>query len=90
VPPGSIKLNQNYPNPFNPSTTIKFFLPKSEFIDLKIYNVLGQEVKRLIGQKLNAGVYQYQFDGTDLTSGIYYYQLVAGEFRELKKMILLR
>ena len=88
--PVKYSLNQNYPNPFNPSTTIKFQIPNSEFTTLKVYNVLGQEVATLVSNKLNPGNYTYTFDGKNLASGIYYYQLVAGGFREVKKMILLR
>ncbi len=83
-------LSQNYPNPFNPSTTIKFTLPKSEFVELKVYNILGKEVATLVSNKLNQGNHTYTFDGKNLASGIYYYQLVAGDYREVKKMILLR
>jgi len=83
-------LSQNYPNPFNPSTTIEFTLPKSEFVELKIYNILGKEVSILVSKKLNQGNYTYTFDGSNLASGVYYYQLVAGDFRQVKKMILLR
>ncbi len=83
-------LNQNYPNPFNPSTTIEFTLPKSEFVELKIYNILGEEVSTLISKKLNQGNHTYTFDGKNLASGIYYYQLMAGEYREVKKMILMK
>jgi len=83
-------LSQNYPNPFNPSTSIEFALPKSEFVELKVYNILGKEVSTLVSKKLNQGNHTYTFDGSNLASGIYYYQLVAGEFREVKKMILLK
>jgi hypothetical protein len=88
--PSSYTLNQNYPNPFNPTTNIEFQIPKSEFVTLTIYNVKGQKVKRLLGQRLNPGVHQCRFDGNDLSSGIYYYQLTAGEYQSVKKMILLR
>jgi CubicO group peptidase (beta-lactamase class C family) len=83
-------LGQNYPNPFNPSTTIEFTLPKSEFIELKVFNILGKEVSTLVSKKLYQGNHTYKFDGSDLASGVYYYQLVAGDNREVKKMILLR
>jgi len=83
-------LQQNYPNPFNPSTTIEFTLPHSEFVTLKIYDILGAEVSTLVSDKLQAGLHNYHLDGSKLASGIYYYQLVAGDFREVKKMILLR
>ncbi len=83
-------LIQNYPNPFNPSTTIEFTLPKTENVELKVYNILGKEVATLVSNKLNSGNHTYQFDGRNLASGVYYYQLVAGDYREVKKMILLR
>jgi hypothetical protein len=83
-------LSQNYPNPFNPSTTIEFTLPKSEFVELKVYNILGKKVSSVISKKLNQGTHTYIFDGKNLASGIYYYQLAAGDYREVKKMILLK
>ncbi len=88
--PQKFSLYQNYPNPFNPSTTIEFSLPNSEYVELIVYNILGKEVTTLVSNKLNTGNHTYQFDGRNLASGVYYYQLVAGEFREVKKMILLR
>ena len=88
--PLEYRLKQNYPNPFNPSTTIEFTLPKFEFTTLKVYNILGMEVTTIISQKLNQGSHTYTFNGSNLASGIYYYQLVAGDYREVKKMILLK
>jgi len=88
--PLTYSVKQNYPNPFNPSTTIEFSLIKSEFVELKVFNVLGKEVSTLVSTKLNEGNYTYTFDGKNLASGIYYYQLVAGDFREGKKMILIK
>jgi len=88
--PLTYHLGQNFPNPFNPSTTIEFTLPKSEYVELKVYNILGKEVSTLVSNKLNQGNHTYTFDGKNLASGIYYYQLVAGDYREVKKMILLR
>ena len=84
------QLFQNHPNPFNPSTTIEFTLPKSEFTTLKVYNILGKEVSTLVSTKLQQGNHTYTFDGSNLASGIYYYQLVAGDYREVKKMILIK
>ena len=91
------ELAQNYPNPFNPSTKIEFQIPpngvlrtKSKFTSLKVYNILGKEVSTLVSKNLHQGNYTYKFDGSNLVSGIYYYQLVTGDFREVKKMILLR
>jgi aminopeptidase N len=88
--PGEFTLSQNYPNPFNPSTIIEFTLPKSEFTELTIYNILGKEISTLFSKKLNPGNHTYTFDGKKLASGLYYYQLIAGEYREIKKMIFLR
>ncbi|MBU0561369.1 MAG: T9SS type A sorting domain-containing protein, partial [Bacteroidetes bacterium] len=83
-------LFQNYPNPFNPSTFIQFGLPKREFITLKIFNVLGQEVATLIGKELGAGSHKVEFKPKELTSGIYIYTLSAGEFQQSKKLIYLK
>jgi len=90
VIPDQIIFNQNYPNPFNPSTTIEFTLPRPEYTTLKVYNILGTEVASLVSDKLQAGGHKYQFDGSKLASGVYYYQVTAGTFRDVKKMILLR
>jgi len=87
--PINYRLLQNYPNPFNPSTTIDFDLPKAEFTTLKIYNILGKEISTLVSKKLIQGNHTYTFDGKNLACGIYYYQLVAGDYREVKKMVLL-
>ena len=92
--PGSIPnhytLSQNYPNPFNPSTTITFSIPKTEFVSLKVYNNLGQEVAALVTDRLTPGSYQYTWDAGSLSSGVYYYKLQAGTYIETKKLILLR
>ena len=82
-------LNQNYPNPLNPSTTIEFTLPKSEFVTLKIYNLLGQKVVTLVTERQNAGYHQVEWNAGDLSSGVYYYVINTGEFHDVKKMILL-
>ena len=91
IVPGEFKLNQNYPNPFNPSTTISFSLPKSEFVTLKVYNVLGKEVATLINKKLDAGNYNELFEApSDLTSGVYFYKLTAGSFSDTRKLTLIK
>lgn len=90
VIPGENKLYQNYPNPFNPSTTIKFKTNKSEFTTLKIYNTLGKEIKTLVNEKLQKGEYEVNFDGTNLTSGAYYYKLKIGDFSDTKKMLMVK
>jgi hypothetical protein len=88
--PVEYSLKQNYPNPFNPTTTIKFSIAKSEFVTLKIYNTLGQEVATLVSEKLNAGNYSYAWDGSSLASGIYLYRIQAGDFVDVKKMVLMK
>jgi len=88
--PTNFVLFQNYPNPFNPSTRIKFQIPNAQFTTLKVYDTLGKEVSTLVSKKLNSGTHNYTFDGKNLASGIYYYQLVAGDYREVRKMILIK
>lgn len=83
-------LNQNYPNPFNPSTEISFSLAKSSFVTLEVYNSLGQKVAALINDKMNPGSYKVKFNASNLSSGIYYYKIQAGEFHSVKKMLLLQ
>ncbi len=84
--PENFTLSQNYPNPFNPSTTISFGLPKQEFVTLKIYDVLGKEITTLINQELNAGNYQKNWSPSEISSGVYFYKLQAGNFIETRKM----
>jgi len=90
-------LEQNYPNPFNPTTTIRYGLKKRSLVELKIYDILGREVLKLINKEQNAGSYNVQFDASELTSGIYFYRLNAGSstgeghsFVDTKKMLLLK
>jgi photosystem II stability/assembly factor-like uncharacterized protein len=84
------KLAQNYPNPFNPETVIGWQLAVSSHIKLNIYNVNGQMVESLINERFPVGLYSVRFDGSDLPSGVYYYQLEADDYKEVKKMILLK
>jgi photosystem II stability/assembly factor-like uncharacterized protein len=86
--PQSFTLEQNFPNPFNPKTTIRFSIPSSSRITLKVYNVLGKEVATLIDQPLESGEHVVNFDAANLASGIYFYQLQAGDFVQTKKMIV--
>jgi hypothetical protein len=83
-------LMQNYPNPFNPTTNIEFSIPKSEFVTLKVYNILGEEVATLVSKELSVRKYKYDWDASNLASGIYLYRIQAGNFVETKKMVLLR
>jgi len=82
-------LEQNYPNPFNPATSIEFALPESGRVSLKIYDILGREVTTLVDSEKPAGIYKVEFDASSLTSGVYFYQIKAGDFTEAKKMVLL-
>ena len=83
-------LEQNYPNPFNPSTTIKYQIPELSFVTVKVYDVLGNEVATLVNEELTAGDYEIEFNGEELTSGIYFYRLKAGNFIQTKKMLLIK
>ena len=83
-------LEQNYPNPFNPNTVINYSVPKSAFVTIKIYDLLGREVKTLISKQHNTGNYTETFDGSGLSSGIYYYTMNADEYYETKKMVLVK
>jgi len=88
--PLTYQLFQNYPNPFNPFTYIKFRVPSRGFVSLKVYDALGREVKTLINEQMNAGVYTVEFDAYALASGVYFYRLQAGSFVEVKKMTVMK
>jgi hypothetical protein len=88
--PLSFSLSQNYPNPFNPSTTIKYQLPKSEFVRISLYDALGRFVRNIVNESKTAGSYDISFDGTGLASGLYIYKIEAGVFSEVKKMMLIK
>jgi uncharacterized delta-60 repeat protein len=85
------KLAQNYPNPFNPSTTIEFSIPKTEYVTLKIYNLLGQEVAALVSEKLTYGNYIYTWDASGLSSGVYYYRIITDTgYEQSRKLLLMK
>ncbi|MFZ0452442.1 MAG: T9SS type A sorting domain-containing protein [Ignavibacteriaceae bacterium] len=88
--PGKFDLSQNYPNPFNPTTNIKYSIPNSGFVSLKVYNVLGQEVATIYQGFQKAGSYKADFDASRLASGVYLYRLEANTFSQTKKMVLLK
>jgi photosystem II stability/assembly factor-like uncharacterized protein len=88
--PDRFSLSQNYPNPFNPNTNIKFAIPRSGFVKLKIFDAIGREVKNLVNENLSVGEYETNFDGSSLNSGIYFYKLETDNFTETKKMILVK
>jgi hypothetical protein len=88
--PNSYALDQNYPNPFNPSTKIQYSIPVAGFVTLKIYNLLGQVVTTLVNERQAANTYVKEFDASNLSSGIYFYQIKSGSFSSTKKMILMK
>ncbi len=88
--PTNFSSRQNYPNPFNPTTNISYELPKESNVLIKIYNVYGQEIRTLKNEKQPMGYYYITFDGTGLPSGVYFYKIEVGDFREVKKMVMLR
>ena len=88
--PGKFALYQNYPNPFNPSTSIRFDVANSVDVKLVVYDILGKVAAVLVNQKLSAGTYNISYSNQDLSSGIYFYELKAGNFRDVKKMSLIK
>ena len=90
INPSEFKLEQNYPNPFNPVTIINYNLPISTFVTIKIFDLNGREIKVLVNEYKNAGMYNVEFEGKALASGVYFYRMEAGKFSITKKAILLR
>ena len=88
--PSAYSLKQNYPNPFNPSTIISFALPKAGQVSLKVYDVMGREVQTIVNKSLQAGKYETKFDGSQLTSGVYFYKLIANGYSDTKRMLLIK
>ncbi|MFZ2323880.1 MAG: T9SS type A sorting domain-containing protein [Ignavibacteriaceae bacterium] len=88
--PLDFNLSQNYPNPFNPVTIISYQLPETEFVTLKIYDILGNEVVTLVNEEKPAGSYNVSFDASKLPSGVYFYTLITDNFKQSKKMILMK
>lgn len=84
------RLTQNYPNPFNPSTTINYYIPRRETVSIKIYNPKGAEIAELVNESKASGLHIVNFDGSTLSSGVYFYRIQAGEFTETKKMLLVK
>jgi subtilisin-like proprotein convertase family protein len=88
--PKVFKLIQNYPNPFNPSTKIAYHLPKATYVSLKVFDASGRTVKELENGRKDAGIYEYEWNASDLSSGVYFYKLTAGDFTDTKRMILVK
>jgi hypothetical protein len=87
---GTYSLSNNYPNPFNPSTKIKYSVPKSSNVVIKVFDVLGNEIETLVNEEKAAGTYEVTWYAEQLPSGVYFYQLQAGDYINTKKMILLK
>lgn len=88
--PSEFKLEQNYPNPFNPVTTINYSLPKASNVSIKIYDMLGNEVMNIVNEFKQAGNYSASVDASSLASGVYFYKMEAGNYKDAKKMILVK
>lgn len=87
---GSYYLRQNYPNPFNPVTNIEFEIPKNAFVSLKIYDALGRNIENLLSKEMVAGKYSVQFNAANLSTGLYFYEMTSGNFRQVRKMVLIK
>lgn len=88
--PTTYELSQNYPNPFNPTTTIEFIIPKDEKVVIKIYDVLGREVKTLLNELREAGHHEVEFNAAQFASGMYIYRMTSGSYSQIKKMMLVK
>ncbi|HMQ70565.1 MAG TPA: T9SS type A sorting domain-containing protein, partial [Ignavibacteria bacterium] len=88
--PSEFVLKQNYPNPFNPNTIISYEIARNGFVSLKVFDILGKEVKTFVNENQNAGNYNVEFNGLNLPSGIYFYKLTVNDFSETKRMVLLK
>jgi len=88
--PKVYELNQNYPNPFNPITNIKFAIPENDFVTIKVYDILGKEIATLVNEKLTAGYYQFSFDASGMSSGVYFYRMTTSKFTQVKRMMLIK
>ncbi len=88
--PTEFSLFQNYPNPFNPTTSIEFKVPSSEYVSLKIYDVIGNEIASLVNEEKEAGNYKVTFDASNISTGVYFYKLTAGNFSQTRKMLFLK
>jgi hypothetical protein len=88
--PTEFSLEQNYPNPFNPTTTFGYSIPIQSKVVIKVFDILGNEVATLLDEEKSVGTYELTWNAANLSSGIYFYQLKAGEFVSTKKMILLK
>jgi hypothetical protein len=84
------ELFQNYPNPFNPSTIIRFQIKDLRFVTLKVYDIIGDEIETLVSETKQPGTYEFTFDGSRFGSGVYFCKLIAGNYTETKKMLMIK
>ncbi len=88
--PQSFELYQNYPNPFNPATIIRYELPTDAHVLIKLFDILGREIKTLVDESKEAGYHQITLDASQLASGIYFYKMVAGSYVAVKKLVVMK
>ncbi len=88
--PSGFSLSQNYPNPFNPTTNVQFSIINVQFVTLKVFDILGKEVATLVNEQLKPGTYEVTFDGGNLGSGVYFYSLETNQFRDTKRMVMIK
>ena len=88
--PTEFSLSQNYPNPFNPSTVIRYSLIENSFTSLKVYDITGKEVANLVNESQDPGRYEVTFNGSNFSSGVYFYKITAGNFSSVKRMFLIK
>ena len=90
VIPKEFSLAQNFPNPFNPTTSIEYSVPGNEYVSLKVFDILGNEVATLVNEQKAPGVYKIDFNASSLSSGIYFYKMQSGKFLKIKKLMLVK
>ncbi len=88
--PDKFKLSSNYPNPFNPTTTIPYQVPETVPVKIDLFNILGRQVTSLVDKEQSPGFYEAKLDGSNLSSGMYFYRIQAGDFTETKKLLLIK
>ena len=88
--PGDYSLRNNYPNPFNPATKIKYSIPHSSLVQIRIFDMLGKELETLVNEEKPSGTYELTWNAADLPSAVYLYQIKAGNFIQTKKMVLMK
>jgi hypothetical protein len=88
--PSVYSLDQNYPNPFNPSTLIKYSVAQDGFVNVSVFNLIGEKVATIVNSNMKAGSYEVNFNASSLSSGVYFYSIEAGDFKAVRKMMLMK